>query len=178
MLMQIVCPVVLAAEVSVAVFTGTTESTAVIAVPVQVIPPLVNVGVIVKVTGMPVAELWVSVPLMLPVPVAAMPVTVVVLSLVQLNVVPATLPLLTIVVIGTPVQLIWNDGAATASGIGLTITVAGTVVPSGQPEALVGLMLNVTVTGALVVLVRVPMILPVPLAAMPVTAVILLRVQL
>ena len=39
-------------------------------------------------------------------------------------------------------------------------------------------MVNVTVTGALVVFVNEPLILPVPLAAMPVTATLLSLVQL
>ena len=40
------------------------------------------------------------------------------------------------------------------------------------------MMVNVTVTGALVVLVSVPLILPAPLAAIPVTATVLSLVQL
>ena len=47
----------------------------------------------------------------------------------------------------------------------------------GHPLA-VGVMVNVTVTGALVVLVNEPLILPEPLAAMPVTVPVLSLVQL
>ena len=47
----------------------------------------------------------------------------------------------------------------------------------GQPLA-VGVMVNVTVTGAFVVLVKVPVIgVPEPLAAMPVTVALLSLVQ-
>lgn len=47
----------------------------------------------------------------------------------------------------------------------------------GQPFA-VGVMVKETVMGAVVVLVKEPLMLPLPLAAMPVTVVVLLRVQL
>ena len=52
-------------------------------------------------------------------------------------------------------------------GVGLTSTVAVIGVP-GQLLA-VGVMVKVTVTGALVVLVKLPLILPLPLLAIPVT---------
>ena len=61
-------------------------------------------------------------------------------------------------------------------GLGVTNTVAVIGVPV-QPLA-VGVMVKVTVTAAVVVLVSAPMILPVPLAAMPVTAILLSLVQL
>ncbi len=80
------------------------------------------------------------------------------------------------VVMALPVQIVCAAGVATAFGVGLTSTVAVIGVPV-QPLAL-GVIVKVTVTGALVVLVNVPLILPVPLAAMPVTAVVLSRVQL
>ena len=54
-----------------------------------------------------------------------------------------------------------------AVGVGLTTTVAVIGAPT-QPAA-VGVMVNVTVIGAFVVLVNVPLISPLPLAAMPVT---------
>ena len=47
----------------------------------------------------------------------------------------------------------------------------------GQPLA-AGVMVNVTVTGAAVVLVNEPLIFPLPLAAIPVTATVLFLVQL
>ena len=72
--------------------------------------------------------------------------------------------------------MVCDEGVATALGVGLTNTVAVIDVP-GQPLA-VGVMVKVTVTGALVVLVKVPLILPEPLAAIPVTAKVLSLVQL
>ena len=65
---------------------------------------------------------------------------------------------------------------AIALGLGFTNTVAVTGVPV-QPLA-VGVMVKVTVTGEVVVLVSAPLIFPVPLAAMPVTATLLSLVQL
>ena len=62
------------------------------------------------------------------------------------------------------------------AGVGFTSTVAVMALPV-QPPA-VGVIVKVTVIGALVVFVSVPLILPVPLAAMPVTVAVLLRVQL
>ena len=118
----------------------------------------------------------VNVPLILPAPPAAIPVTVALLSLVQLNTVPTTLPVMTIVVMGLAEQIVWEDGTATAFGVGFTTTVAVVVGPE-QPLA-VGVMVKVTVTAALVVLVSVPDILPAPLAAIPVTATVLSLTQL
>ena len=73
-------------------------------------------------------------------------------------------------------QMLWEDGVARAFGVGLTSTVAVTGVP-GQPFA-VGVIVKVTVTGALVVLVSVPLIFPLPAAAIPVTETVLSLVQL
>src|SRR6266404_3012835 len=151
---------------------GFTSTVAVVGVPGQ---PLA-VGVIVNVTVTGAAVVFVKVPLILPAPLAAMPVTVTVLSLVQLKVVPATLPDNTIVVIVEPEQTVCDDGVATAFGVGFTNTVAVIAAP-GQPLA-VGVIVNVTVTGALVVLVNAPLILPAPLAAIPVTVTVLSLVQL
>ena len=80
------------------------------------------------------------------------------------------------VLMATPEHTVCDDGVATAFGVGLTSTVAVTAVPL-QLFA-VGVMVNVTVTGALVVLVSVPLMLPEPLAAMPVAVVALSLVQL
>ena len=71
--------------------------------------------------------------------------------------------------------MVWDDGVATASGVGFTNTVAVVVGPV-HPLA-VGVIVNVTVIGALVVLVNVPLILPLPLAAIPVTVATLSLVQ-
>ena len=60
--------------------------------------------------------------------------------------------------------------------MGLTITVAVIGTPTQLPD--VGVIVNVTVTGEVVALVKLPLILPVPLAAMPVAAAKLSLVQL
>jgi len=60
---------------------------------------------------------------------------------------------------------------AVVFGVGLTKTVAVIAVPA-QPFA-DGVIVKVTVTGALVVFVNVPEILPLPLVAMPVTVAVL-----
>ena len=78
--------------------------------------------------------------------------------------------------IGVAEQIVWDAGVATAFGVGFTSTVAVTGVPV-QPLA-VGVIVNVTVTGEVVVFVNAPLILPAPLAAIPVTATVLSLVQL
>ena len=137
-------------------------------------------GVIVKVTVTGELVVFVNAPLILPVPLAAMPVTVAVLLRVQAYVVPATLLVNTIVVIAVPEQMVWLDGVAIAFGVGFTNTVAVIGVPVQVTPAFVklGVMVKVTVTGALVVLVSVPLILPAPLAAIPVTVTLLSLTQL
>ena len=78
--------------------------------------------------------------------------------------------------IGLPEQIVCDDGTAVALGVGLTNTVAVIGVPR-QPLA-VGVIVKVTVIGAFVVLVNVPLILPAPLAAIPVTVTVLSLTQL
>ena len=89
---------------------------------------------------------------------------------------PLTLPLNTSVVIDPPEHIVCEDGIATAFGVGFTNTVAVMAVP-GHPFA-VGVIVKVTVTGAFVVLVKLPLMLPLPLAGMSVTLAVLSRVQL
>ena len=69
---------------------------------------------------------------------------------------------------------------ATAFGIGFTTTVTVMGEPVQVTPALVklGVMVKVTVTGALVVLVNVPLMFPLPLAAIPVTETVLFLAQL
>jgi len=148
-----------------------TRTVAVIAVPVQ---PFA-VGVIVKVTVTGALVVFVKVPEMFPLPLAAMPVTAAVLSLVHAYVVLLTAPVKAMVVIADAEQIVCEDGVAVAFGIGLTKTAAVIAVPA-QPFA-VGVIVKVTVTGALVVFVNVPEIFPLPLAAMPVTVAVLSLVQ-
>ena len=79
-------------------------------------------------------------------------------------------------VIDAPEQMVCDEGVLTALGRGFTNMVAVTAVPAHPPDMAV--MVNVTVTGAVPVLVSVPLILPVPLAAMPVAEAVLSLVQL
>ena len=78
---------------------------------------------------------------------------------------------------GDPEQTDWSAGLlVTTFEFEFTVTVAVMAVP-GQPLA-VGVMVNVTVTGEPVVLVKVPVILAeVPLEAIPVTEPVLFLVQ-
>ena len=80
------------------------------------------------------------------------------------------------VVIDPPEHIVCKAGVATTFGVGFTNTVAVMAVP-GHPFT-VGAIVKVTVTGALVVLVKLPLMLPLPLAGMPVTVAVLSRVQL
>ena len=136
---------------------------------------LFAVGVIVKVTVTGALVVFVKEPEMLPEPDEAIPVTVPELSLVQAYVVPLTAPDNTIVLIEAAEQIVCEAGVATAFGVGLTRTVAVIAAP-GQLFA-VGVIVKVTVTGALVVLVNEPEMLPDPLDAMPVTLAALSLVQ-
>ena len=88
---------------------------------------------------------------------------------------PGDPPVILIGVI-VPWQTVAVAGATVIDGIGFTMTVAVIGVPE-QPLTS-GVIVNVTVTGAVVVLVNMPLILPLPLAAIPVTATVLSRVQL
>lgn len=90
--------------------------------------------------------------------------------------VPVTLLLNTIFVMFAPEQIVCDDGVATATGVGLTVTVAVVVEPV-HPYT-VGVIVNVTVTGDVVVFVSVPVISPDPLAAIPVTEPVLFLTQL
>ena len=80
------------------------------------------------------------------------------------------------VVMAAPEHIVCEEGVDMAFGVGLTVTVAVIEAPA-HPAASNGVMMNVTTTGAPVVLVKVPVILPVPLAAIPVTETVLSRVQ-
>jgi hypothetical protein len=61
-------------------------------------------------------------------------------------------------------------------GVGLTSTVA--VIDAPRQPLAVGMIVKVTVMGALVVFVKVPLIFPEPLPAIPVTVPVLSLVQL
>lgn len=149
---------------------GFTVTSNVAGVPVQ---PLAE-GVMVKVTTTGALVVLVRVPLINPDPLAATPVTAVVLFLVQLNVVPATGPAgFTFNVAPEQTEL---PEIAVTDGDGFTSTVEVWLL--SQPLTL-AVVVKVTVCGVLVVLTNEPeMVLVVPLAAMPVTAAVLSRVQL
>jgi hypothetical protein len=136
--------------------------------------PLVVLGVtvIVAVTGTAVAFVAVNDGI-LPEPLAPRPIDVALF--VQSNIVPATGPVKFTGAVIAPLQTVWLATGSTV-GVGLTNTVAVTGVP-GQPLA-VGVIVKVTVIGALEELVSVPLMLPVPLAAIPVTVAVLSLVQL
>ncbi len=75
------------------------------------------------------------------------------------------------VVIVLPEHIVWLAGVRTVLGDGFTRTVA---VIGVLPQVLtVGVMVKVTVIGAAVVLMSVPLISPLPLAAIPVTEAVL-----
>ena len=97
------------------------------------------------------------------------------IAIVQANVVVGVVLESAILVVPAE-QIVWEDGVAIALGVGFTRTVAVIGVPV-HPFA-DGVIVNVTVTGALVVLVSVPLMFPLPLAAMPVTVPVLSLVQL
>jgi hypothetical protein len=129
----------------------------------------------VKVTVIGTAVVFVKAPLISPEPLAAIPITVAVLFLIQLKVTPEVLLESTMVVIVAAEQMVCEDGEAAAIGVGFTSTIAVIGVP-GQPFA-VGVMVNVTVMGALVVFVKAPLISPEPLEAIPVNVALLSLVQ-
>ena len=165
---QIVC----VAGVAVPLGVGFTRTVAVNVAPVQLFAEGVNV----KVTVTGAFVVFVKLPVTLPEPLEAMPVTLPVLSRVQLKVVPETGPEGMIVLIALPEQMVCVAGVAIPLGVGFTITVAVNVVPVQLFAE--GVNVKVTVTGAFVVLVKLPVMSPVPLAAMPVTLPVLSRVQL
>ena len=132
-------------------------------------------GMMVKVTVSGCPVVLTNVPLIGPVPLAGMPVASVTLSRVQLYVIPWNVLEGMISVIG-PEQIVCVAGLTVEGGIASpTVTVAVKGVP-GQP-LLDGVIVKVTVTGALVLLMKIPLIFPVPLPPIPDTSVVLSRVQ-
>ena len=160
--LQIVCD----AGVATALGVGFTTTVAVVELPVQVTPLLVKLGVMVNVTVIAALVALVSEPLIVPLPLAAIPVTPRLLR-VQLNTVPPTELPSKIEVMAEPLQIVWLTGLTNTSGMGFTTTVAVMGVP-GQLFA-DGVIVKVTVIGAAVKFVSEPLILPLPLAAIPVT---------
>jgi hypothetical protein len=91
-------------------------------------------------------------------------------------VVLATSPERAIVVIVAPEQMVCEAVVVIAVGVGFTVTVAIIALP--EQLLAVGVMVKVTVTGALVVFVKLPLMSPLPLSAIPVTVWLLSLVQL
>ena len=89
---------------------------------------------------------------------------------------PVELLLNVIIVIFAPEQIVCDNGVAEALGPAFISTVAVMGAPV-QPLT-VGVIVKVTVTAAVVVLVRAPVILPEPLAVIPVMEAVLFLVQL
>ena len=106
---------------------GLTVMVKVVAVPLQVIPALVNVGVIVMVavTGVLPALMAVNEGMVL-VPLAPRPMLV--LLFVQLYTVPATGPVMVIAAVAAPAHTVWFAIVFTA-GVGLTVMVKLIGVP-------------------------------------------------
>jgi hypothetical protein len=159
----------LGVAVIVAVDEGFTITVAVTGVPLH---PLAA-GVTVNVTVIGALVVLISVPEIFPEPEAGIPVTVPALFLVQLNTVPATEPVSTIGVIALCEHIDWLFGAAKAVGVGLTKTVD--VIEGPLHPLIVALDVNVTVIGPFVILVKVPVMLPLPEAGIPVTVPVLSR---
>ena len=103
----------------------------------------------------------------MPVPLAVKPDTPAVAVAVHAKVAPATLDVNVTNEVLPPEQIVWVNGELVTVGVGLTITVA--VIAAPTQVLAVGVILNVTVIGALVVFVKEPLILPLPLLAIPVT---------
>jgi hypothetical protein len=99
-----------------------------------------------------------------PEPLAARPIDGVLFT--QLNVVPATGPLNVTGAVAAPLHTVWFGGTGLTVGVGFTVTVA--VIGAPVHPLAVGVIVNVVVCTTLVVLVSVPLMLPVPFAAMPV----------
>ena len=104
---------------------GLTITVAVVPVPGQ----LLAVVVMVNVTVIAALVELISVPLIFPDPLFPIVPVTPGLSLVQLKVVPLTVPLSTMGVIADPEQIVCDDGAAVAFGVGFTKTVAVIGVP-------------------------------------------------
>ena len=100
---------------------GLTVMVKVIGVPVQLMPPLVNVGVtvMVAVTGVLPILMAINAGMVL-VPLAPRPMDV--LLFVQLYTVPATGPLMVIGVVAVPLHTVWLGMVFTA-GVGFTVIV-------------------------------------------------------
>ena len=148
---------------------GFTVIVNVTAVPLHVMPALVNSGVtvIVAVTGAPVLLIAVK-DGTVPLPDAARPIDVLLLD--QLYTVPGTGPLIVTAAVDVPLHTVWFAIAFTL-GVGFTVTVKllGTPRQVTPPRVSEGVIVIVATTGAVPLLVAVYAgILPTPAPAIPI----------
>ena len=158
------------------VAVGLTVIVNVIAVPTQLTPAFVYVGVtiMVAVIGAVVALVATKDPI-LPTPLAANPIEGVLLTQLKTTLLPP-LPLLgltnAIAAVDDPLQSIWLATAFTVA-VGFTVMVNVVVMPTQLTPLFVnvGVTVIVATTGVVVLLVATKVgILPVPLAVMPIDA--------
>ena len=153
------------------VAVGLTVIVNVVAVPVQLTPALVYVGVIVivAVTGADVLLIATKAGTVAE-PPAARPILT--LLLVQLYTVPATGPAIVTAVVVAPLHTVWLAIAVT-DGVGFTVIVNTLGIPKHvtPPSVSDGVIVITATTGIVPVLVAVkPGISPVPIAAKPIEA--------
>ena len=92
--------------------------------------------------------------------------------------VPAVLLLNATGVIVAPEQMVCDDGVADADAVDPAFTSTVAVIGAPVQPLAVGVIVNVTVIGDAMVFVRIPAMLPDPVAAIPVTEAVLSLVQL
>jgi hypothetical protein len=134
------------------------------------------VGATVNVVVCGIDNELVMLPVTLPVPATGIPLIIIVLLRIQLKTVLPTVLLNIIGFIISPSQTDCAVGIAVAVGIGFTITDAAIGVPIHPLTD--GVMVNIAVIGAFVLFVGVPVMFPVPLLGIPVTAAVLFLTQL
>jgi hypothetical protein len=156
--------------VAVATGTGFTSTFALLA-------QLFVVGVMVNVTYKGAAVVFVNAPLILPEPLFAIPVTVAVLFLVQLYVVPPPAPFDEMLDMLDAEQIVCSAGVV-VTGVDDELTITAGVMAVPVQAFAVGVMVNVVVTDEPLLFVNAPVILPVPLEAIPVSEEVLSLVQL
>jgi hypothetical protein len=157
---------------------GFTVMVNVLAVPVQVMPPLVKDGVTVMVAVTGAVPIFTALKLAIgPVPLAASPIDVVLF--VQLYTVPVAVPIKVTVLVALLLQTTWLLTGATV-GVGLTVMVNNTGDPVQVTPPLVkfGVTVIVAITGEEVVFTAVKgRMFPVPLPPSPIDGVVLVQVK-
>lgn len=133
------------------------------------------VGVMLKVTLAGLPDVLVKLPVIFPEPLVEIPDTLV-LFLIQSKAVPETFPLKFIDVMLLSEQMVCEAGFMLRLGVGLIKTGMLIGIPT-QPFA-VGVIVKVVVEGDVVLFVKLPLMLPLPLAAIPIMVEVLSLVQL